>query len=32
MDSRSSIVYLANSAVAAASVITGYITDPATIK
>lgn len=32
MGSRSSKVYLANSAVAAASAITGYITDPATIK
>ncbi|MDP2851259.1 MAG: 3-isopropylmalate dehydratase large subunit [Sulfuricurvum sp.] len=31
MGSRSSKVYLANSAVAAASAITGYITDPATI-
>ncbi|MDP3586994.1 MAG: 3-isopropylmalate dehydratase large subunit [Sulfuricurvum sp.] len=32
MGSRSSKVYLANSAVAAASAITGYITDPETIK
>jgi 3-isopropylmalate/(R)-2-methylmalate dehydratase large subunit len=32
MGSRSSKVYLANSAVAAASAITGYITDPATIS
>lgn len=32
MGSRSSKVYLANSAVAAASAITGVITDPATIK
>lgn len=32
MGSRSSKVYLANSAVAAASAITGYITDPATIN
>jgi 3-isopropylmalate/(R)-2-methylmalate dehydratase large subunit len=32
MGSRSSKVYLANSAVAAASAITGYITDPDTIK
>lgn len=32
MGSRSSKVYLANSAVAAASAITGYITDPNTIK
>ncbi len=32
MGSRSSKVYLANSAVAAASAITGYITDPATIR
>ncbi|MDO9055267.1 MAG: 3-isopropylmalate dehydratase large subunit [Sulfuricurvum sp.] len=31
MGSRSSKVYLANSAVAAASAITGYITDPSTI-
>ncbi|MBD3801234.1 MAG: 3-isopropylmalate dehydratase large subunit, partial [Campylobacterales bacterium] len=31
MGSRSSKVYLANSAVAAASAITGYIADPATI-
>ena len=31
MGARSSKVYLANSAVAAASAITGYITDPATI-
>ncbi|MCX6060894.1 MAG: 3-isopropylmalate dehydratase large subunit [Campylobacterales bacterium] len=31
MGSRSSKVYLANSAVAAASAITGYITDPASI-
>jgi 3-isopropylmalate/(R)-2-methylmalate dehydratase large subunit len=32
MGSRSSKVYLANSAVAAASAITGYITDPASIN
>jgi 3-isopropylmalate/(R)-2-methylmalate dehydratase large subunit len=32
MGSRSSKVYLANSAVAAASAITGVITDPATIS
>jgi 3-isopropylmalate/(R)-2-methylmalate dehydratase large subunit len=32
MGSRSSKVYLANSAVAAASAITGYITDPDTIQ
>jgi 3-isopropylmalate/(R)-2-methylmalate dehydratase large subunit len=32
MGSRSSKVYLANSAVAAASAITGYITDPSTIE
>ncbi len=32
MGSRSSKVYLSNSAVAAASAITGYITDPDTIK
>ena len=32
MGSRSSKVYLANSAVAAASAITGYITDPETLK
>ncbi len=32
MGSRSSKVYLANSAVAAASAITGYITDPVTIS
>jgi 3-isopropylmalate/(R)-2-methylmalate dehydratase large subunit len=32
MGSRSSKVYLANSAVAAASAITGYITDPSTIS
>ena len=32
MGSRSSKVYLSNSALAAASAITGYITDPSTIK
>jgi len=32
MGARSSNIYLANSAVAAASAITGYITDPQTIK
>jgi 3-isopropylmalate/(R)-2-methylmalate dehydratase large subunit len=32
MGSRSSKVYLANSAVAAASAVTGRITDPASLK
>ncbi|MGB5966286.1 MAG: aconitase family protein, partial [Sulfurimonadaceae bacterium] len=32
MGARSSAIYLANSAVAAASAITGYITDPASLK